>query len=223
MTDTAVRLDTRTLRVLKNFTTINTTLAVDPGSVISTMSPGRSIVARATLPDVVFPVPFAIGDLTRFLGVLSLFDSPELQFGEKSVTVTGGGKRVTYAYAAPESVARAPNTINPPPFEVEFELTPSILSDALKGIGVLGYQDLAVVGEGGRLSLRAFSDKLSDTFDVVVGETEHDFRMVFRAENLKLLPETYRMRVSSKGLAHLEAPDIQYWIAVEADKSKFNG
>ena len=57
----------------------------------------------------------------------------------------------------------------------------------------------------------------SDTFSVEVGETNNEFKMIFRAENIKLIPQNYNCMISSKGLAHFKGEYVEYWIACESN------
>ena len=41
----------RTIQLLKNFSTINQSLVVKPGGVLSTMSPGRTVLAYARIDE----------------------------------------------------------------------------------------------------------------------------------------------------------------------------
>ena len=79
-----MKLSNDTKDVLKNFSTINQNLLVKSGNTINTMSAMKNIVAKATIPDT-FSSEFAIYDLNEFLSALSLFKSPDLNFGDKSV------------------------------------------------------------------------------------------------------------------------------------------
>ena len=72
-----MKLTSRTLQVLKNFSTINPSLLFKNGSVITTMSPNKTVMARATVGEV-FPQTYAIYDLSRFIGVLSMFNDPDV-------------------------------------------------------------------------------------------------------------------------------------------------
>jgi hypothetical protein len=42
--------------------------------------------------------------------------------------------------------------------------------------------------------------------------------MIFKTEALKMIPGSYDVRVSSKGVSHFrnKAKDLQYWITTEA-------
>ena len=71
-----MKLSVDTVNILKNFSLINPSIAFKAGNSLSTMSPQRSVMARADLDDH-FPSDGAIYDLSRFLGVISLFETPE--------------------------------------------------------------------------------------------------------------------------------------------------
>ena len=70
---------------LKNYA-INANLLVKEGNKIATMSQMKNIVSVATLPDT-FEKEIAIYDLNEFLSAMSLFNDPELKFGDNSVQI----------------------------------------------------------------------------------------------------------------------------------------
>jgi hypothetical protein len=114
-----MKLDQRTLQVLKNFSSINPSILFRSGNNLTTVTPTKTIFAKAALEQE-FPSQFAIYDLNRFLSVLSLFDDPELEIGERSVVVRAGRKKVNYVFAdqntivAPKSdTVRFPELMSP--------------------------------------------------------------------------------------------------------------
>ena len=74
-----MKLSNHTTSVLKNFATINQNLVIKQGSEMTTMSAMKNIIARATVEET-FPQEIAIYDLNEFLGALSLFTNPILDF-----------------------------------------------------------------------------------------------------------------------------------------------
>ena len=67
-------------------------------------------------------------------------------------------------------------------------------------------------------------DKKNDTsndFSIVVGETDKTFTFNFKEENLKIIPGTYNVVVSSKLLSKFtsEDYDLTYYIALEPDST----
>ncbi len=64
--------------VLKRFSGINQSIWVDEGNVLRTISPAKTILAKATVNEQ-FTIPFGIYDLNQFLGCLSLVDNAEIE------------------------------------------------------------------------------------------------------------------------------------------------
>ena len=90
-----MKLSNDTRDVLKNYSTINANLLVSSGNKIATMSQMKNIVSLATLPDT-FENEFAIYDLNEFLSAMSLFEDPDLTFGDSSVNISQGGQSLNY-------------------------------------------------------------------------------------------------------------------------------
>jgi hypothetical protein len=220
-----MKLDQRTLQVLKNFSGINPSILFRPGNVVKTVTPTKTILAKATLEQE-FSNTFAIYDLNRFLSVLSLFDDPDLEMGENSVVIRSGRKKVNYVYADQNTIVapKEGKEINFPSSDINFELTNEAYSDVTKALGVLRQPEIAVVGDGNTITLQTVNSKdpTSDVYSVEVGETDKTFNCIFKAENLRLLPDTYQVDIASAGISRFKSNDVEYFIAVEAN-SKFNG
>ena len=82
-----MKLSSHTTSVLKNFATINQNLVIKEGNTIATMSAMKNIVAKAEVEEN-FPQEVAIYDLNEFLGALSLFTSPILEFNDSYVLIS---------------------------------------------------------------------------------------------------------------------------------------
>ena len=80
-----------TVTVLKNFAQINPSIVFKPGKKLTTISPQKSIMASATISDE-FPSEGAIYDLSRFLGVVSMFESPAYTFNETHMDIRDNHK-----------------------------------------------------------------------------------------------------------------------------------
>jgi hypothetical protein len=220
-----MKLDSRTLQVLKNFSTINPSVLFRPGNILKTITPTKTILARATLQQE-FPSQFAIYDLSKFLSVLSLFDDPDLEIGEKSVVIRSGRKKVNYVFADPNSIVapKDDKEIRFPEPDVSFEFTQEQLSDVMKALGVLRQPEIAVTGDGEVITVQTTNSKdpTSDVYSIEVGETNKRFNFIFKAENIKLLPGTYRVDIAAAGISRFTGEDIEYFVAVESN-SKFDG
>jgi hypothetical protein len=51
------------------------------------------------------------------------------------------------------------------------------------------------------------------------------YKIVFKTENIKMIPGNYSVEISFKGIGHFKntKEDIQYWIAFEAKETKIEG
>lgn len=216
-----MKLEGRTLSILKNFATINPSVLFKPGDTLKTVSPNKTILAHARMKDEV-QNQFAIYDLSKFLSVLSLFEKPQLEVQEKFMVIKDDQQRVNYTFADPGSIVvapeKTPQITNP---EIQFRLTAASLDKVQKAMGVLKMPELAVTGDGSTIFVEATDSKnpSGDNFAVVVGDTSHTFKMIFKAENIKIISGDYDVSISSKGIAHFATDDIEYWIVAEASSS----
>ena len=222
-----MKLSKHTLNMLKNFSDINMSIEIKKGSVLRTVSVQKNILAQAELEDE-FPKDFAIYELNRFLGAVSLFDDPELEFNAKSVNIGTTKHSADYVYCDPSMIVTPPeNNITFPDPEVKFTFTQDILSQVMRASNVLGTPEIAIEGDAGIINIKALdvNNDSTDTFKVVLDEkTDDKFRFVFKTENMKMIPGNYDVEISSKGISHfsLQGAKLQYWIATEST-SNFGG
>jgi hypothetical protein len=215
-----MKLSERTIQLLKNFSTINQSILVRPGNVLKTVSPLKTVFAQATVAED-FDKDFAIYELPRFLGTISLFSEPEFTFNDKYVTISSGKQRVNYTYADlsnPMIVAPPSKNINFPDPEVEFNMTSDQFSTILRAGSVLRMPEIAVIGEDGVISIRAVDSKnpTADVFSLDVGECDKDFRVIFRPENLMIIPANYTVSLTNVGISRFSTDNLTYWIATES-------
>ncbi len=219
-----MKIGTNTLAVLKNFAAITPSIVVDPGNSLKTMTPSKSILAKATI-DEEFPVPFAIFDLGRFLSVLSLFKDPDLEFGEKQVVISEGSSKIVYTYADRKTIQAPPTkNIKLPSVDLQFTLSPENFVSVFKALSTLSLPSVAVVAEEGKLSFKAFDSEGKDrnAYTIDVGESDKTAQYVFKGEHLKLMPQTYDVDLCKDGISHFKGQTVEYYVAVEAKASYAN-
>jgi len=213
-----------TLGILKNFAGINNSILVKQGNQLRTMSVAKNILAEAQI-DEDFPREFAIYDLNQFLNGLSLHQDPDLDFAEDSyLTIHEGKRRVKYFYADPNVIVSPPEKeITLPSEDVHFQLESVTLEKLLKAAAVYQLPDLSAVGEAGviKLVVRDKKNDTSNTFAIVVGETDKNFSFNFRVENIKIITGAYDVVISSKLLSRFTCNSIPltYYIALEPDST----
>jgi hypothetical protein len=219
-----MKLSNDTLNILKNFASINSGIVFHQGKTIKTISGNKNILAEATITEEI-PVEFGVYDLNNFLTVLSLHkEEPVIDFGDKMAVISGlsGRSKLNYRFCDPTMVVAPPaKPIAMPDAEIAFELTDSDLEWVIRTSSVLSSPNIAVVSDGSKISLQCFdatNDAAStNTLDVTDGNGDR-FKMIFKTEALKMIPGSYDVHVSSKGVSHFrnKAKDLQYWITTEA-------
>lgn len=212
-----MKLEAKTLKILKNFNDINKSILFREGNVLTTISPTKTIFAKAEVENS-FDRKFAIYDLGKFLSVHSMFADPELTLGDKQLVFSKDKNKIKYTYADPTTIVAAPDKqLKLPSTDVQFTLTQEMFGSVVKAMSILSLPEMAVVGENGVLKLQALDSKnpSGDTFDVELGETDKTFSVIFKGENLKILPGTYDVSVSSKMISQFKSDEVEYFIAVE--------
>ena len=219
-----MKLSEKTLTVLKNFAGINNSILVKEGNQLRTISVAKNILAEANI-DEEFPRQFGVYDLNQFLNGLSLHQDPDLDFTEESyLNIREGKRRVKYFFADPQVIISPPDKqITLPSEDVHFQLESSALDKLLKAAAVYQLPDLCVVGEAGavRLVVRDKKNDTSNSYSVAVGETDKEFTFNFKVENIKIIPGSYDVVVSSKLLSEFtnSTYNLKYYIALEPDST----
>lgn len=215
-----MKLSKEAVIILKNYSSISPNILISPGSVLKTRSVQNTILSSTTVSDV-FPSEFGIYDLNEFLGILSLFPNPELEFSDKFVRISDGENSIKFVSADPSVLSVPKKEINFPTPDIEFKLSSETLAMILKTASVLRAPDVSFVGSEGKLTI-VVSDKknaTSNTFDVNVGDTESTFCINFKIEMLKFLQTDYTVAISSKRISKFSADssDLVYYVGVESD------
>ena len=217
-----MKLSDRTINLLKNFASINQSILFKQGKSLRTISVMKNILAEANIDEDI-PQEFGVYDLSQFLNSLGLFHEPELNFtGQSFVNIKEGKQKSKYFFADPSVIVSPPDkSITLPTVDVEFTLKSSQLDRLLKAAGVYHLTDLSVVSDGKEIKM-VVSDRKNDTsndFSIVVGETDKNFSMNFKVENIKIVPGTYDVKISRKLLSQFKSSeyDLTYYIALEPD------
>ena len=219
-----VILSKKTLDVLKNFSTINSSIVFRKGSTVRTISNAENILAKFTGEEV-FPSDFAIYDLSQFLSGISLFNDPQLEFTSNDfVSIRGGRTSAKYYFSDPEiTLKSAPEkNVNFPGADLQFNLTGEELIQLQKASAVYSLPDLTFQSEEGldtiKLILRDKENDTSNTYDLTVaGSSTGTYSLDVKIENIRLLPGDYTVKVSSHLISEWTNSnvDLTYYIALE--------
>ena len=218
-----MKLSNNTTNILKNFSQINQSILIKEGNKLKTISVMKNILAEAEVEED-FEKDFAIYDLNQFLSGLSLYDAPDLDFGDTYLTIRDGRRRAKYFFADPDVIVSPPEKeITLPSRDVCFTVATQQLDKLLKAASIYQVPDLSAVGRNGKIEL-VVRDKKNDTsheFSEEVGETDVEFSFNFKVENIKIIPGAYDVVISSKLLAEFtnKNTDLKYYIALEPDST----
>ena len=219
-----VILSKKTLDVLKNFSTINSSIVFREGSTVRTISNAENILAKFTGEEV-FPTDFAIYDLSQFLGGISLFNDPQLEFTSNDfVSIRGGRTSAKYYFSDPEiTLKSAPErNVNFPGADIQFNLSADDLLALRKASAVYGLPDLTFQSEEGldtiKIILRDKENDTSNTYDITVaGCTSGTFSLDLKIDNIRVLPGDYTVKVSKSLISEWQHStiDLTYYVALE--------
>ena len=226
-----MKISSETVEILKNFAAINSNILVKPGSVLTTMAPTKSIVARATVTED-FTTEFGIYDLAKLLGVISLFDKPDFQFNEAFLSLQQGNRSMRYFYSPADLLSSPKKMIKMPDTPVKFALTDSNLRELLQAANVLQLPDLQVERDEDKVKLTVLdlgktgADDQSNTCSVIVAGDSPEaatakYKYQFKVDNLRVLPGTYNVAIAEAQIAEFkhETRDLVYWIALGASST----
>ena len=223
-----MQLHNDTITILKNFAMINPSIAFSPGTQLQTIAPSKVILAKAKIKDS-FPTTGAIYDLSRFLGVISLFEKPEFEFTETQVIIKGVAQTVNYTFADPSMILTPPTdkdlTIDKP--DIDLDIPGAKITAVLKAAAVMQLPEVALMCDGAVVYLQALDSKnpSSDDYKQELRDwvDQTTFKIIFKTENFKMMPYDYNLKIQSH-IAQFTClsdtrPGLIYWIAAEANST----
>ena len=218
-----MNISNETIDVLKNFAAINPNIVINPGQVLKTISEAKNIMAIADIQED-FPQSFGIYDLNEFLSVISLIESPDIDFDSKFATIKSSTSSVKYYFSEPEILTTPQKDITMPECEFGVSITEEQLSQLKKAAAVLGHSELVLSGNDGNITATISDEKdaTANTFSFDLdsdNECKNDFNFVINIANLKLLPGDYFVSISSKLISNWtnvsRTAQINYFNALE--------
>ena len=215
----------RTITILKSFANINKSILFRQGSVLKTITPEKTLIAIANIPDTI-PSDACIYDMSRFLSILSLYEDPDVEFHDKYFIISEGKRRTKYVYADISMIHTPPEKdITIPSADVVVDVKWDDLQSVLKAAGVLQFTEVAFVGTEGKCFLKAIdsSNTGADDQGIELGDTVDDFNIVIKTDNLKLLPQDYLVTLCSKGISEFKGENVTYFVAIDSKSTYKKG
>lgn len=182
-----MKISEPTRKILSNFANINPSIMFRAGSVLRTMAPQASvIIGRANLPEV-FPKDFGIYDLSKFLGVFSLFEDPELTIKENTIQFKENNRKINMTFCEERTLkGMCPKDDIDIPSDVYGKLTmdKKAMSDLFKAMDILKTPDVLFQSDGDMIVVQTIDTKVStaDNYISIVGKSNKVFKVVLNRE-----------------------------------------
>ena len=218
-----MKLSKRTQAILKNFAGINQSIVINPGKVLQTISNVKDVFAKAEIEET-FDTKVSIYDVNEFLGVLSLFEDPELEFTANSVKLSQGNMTQTYYYADASVITQPPEKgVSLPSVEVNASLTREQMMSLVKAAGLNDATSLTFTD--GNVKVWNSQSPNANTFQITdVSETNANYELSIAVEKLKMVADDYDIEICAKGLSHFTGKQnsIEYFVALQPN-GKYSG
>lgn len=219
-TVTKMRLSKETYNILKNFAAINSNILINPGNVLKTISSGKNIYVEAKVTED-FDVTVPIWDLNKFLGVVSMFNNPDLEFHDTHVIISNGRSSVTYYYSEPTLLTIPTRQLKMPDVLAKFDLDEKDLNEILKAASILQVSDVRMIGGEGKFKIVVDDASQSNTnsFEIVIDEnySGNDFEGTLDVSEIKFIPGSYTVELTDTVISKFthNSIDISYFIAMK--------
>ena len=215
-----MQISSETIQILKNFASINNSIVIRPGDIISTVANGTSIFARAQVAEH-FPKEVLIYELGSLLALLTIKENQEVDFGDKSLTISKDGGQFEYFYAGPDIVKGAPSGTIEVDEYYKFKLTAEDVAMINKAAAITSAPHLSITctDQTVTLSVHNRKNRSANNFKRTLGTGLENFDVFIAIENFKIIPDAYEVTVSRRNFIHLkhETKNLQYWIACDPD------
>jgi len=219
-TVTKMRLSKETYNILKNFAAINSNILINPGNVLKTMSAGKNIYVEAKVTED-FDVAVPIWDLNKFLGVISMFANPDLEFHDTYVVISNGRSSVKYFYSEPSLLTVPTREVKMPKTAITFDLDEKDLNEVLKAANILQVSDFNLIGEDGKfyITVDDAGQSTSNSFQIILDDNYDGpvFEGTINVSEIKFIPGSYTVELTDTIISKFthKTLDLSYYIAIK--------
>jgi len=215
-----MKFSKQTIDILKNFAGINSNILIREGSQLRTCSPGVNIFAVANVPEE-FPIEFAIYDLNSLLAILTLDTDQDVEFNEKSISISKGNGSFQYFYADASVIIAPPNKDIKVDPHFDFSLAAADVTMISKAANITGATTLSIIADGENAVLVVGDPKTdsSNSYRKILGETDLEFDCRLSIDNFKVMTDSYDVIISKQRFINLKSTtqDVQYFMSLDTD------
>ena len=224
-----MKLSETTVSVLKNYASINSNMVFKAGNTVKTMAESKTIMASSNIAEDMSS-EFGVYDLNEFLGVISMFEEPEIEISDdcKFATIAQNNRKIKYFFSSPENLTTPSKDVVMPSVDVSFNITQEDMANLRKASSTLGVTDVVVKGEPGAntatLAVTDVRDATANSYEIELTDcsrSDEGFQLIFNIGNFKFLNGDYSVEISKKLISHFtnQVDPIEYWVALEKNSS----
>jgi hypothetical protein len=221
-----MKLSKETLKVLKNFSTINPSIYIRKGSLLATKSMTGNILAEAVIEEE-FPVTFAIYGLNEFLGTLKLFSDPVLDFSQAENNYMyiyeqdDPAYKVRYTFSDERKITYPKRRPLIESTDVSFTLDDQTLASIQKASSVMQLENMVITPHGDKnilIEVCNLKNPSSHKFSVELASERNpdaDFKFIVNMDTLKILPASYMVSTTGNTIISFESDQaVDYYIGL---------
>lgn len=198
-----MKLSKETVKILENLCQVNDTIIFKQGSRQVVSDQFGKILVDVTIPET-FPKRFPIFEVKNLLSAISLFNDPDIEFNETSLTIREGSNSILYSFCNEALLKdyKERNGANLPEPMLSFTVDAQTLKKVKTASTIFSSKEFHFRADGETIYLCTGKKESGKTIAIAVGETEKQFDLYVSLENLKLIPdEEYTFYVHSAGAA----------------------
>ncbi len=220
-----MKVSKETLDVLKYFSPVNDGLVLVPGTKQRTITSDQGILIEAEFTED-FPQRAAIGELSKFLANMDMFDEPVLVFDKNTMLITGTNPDerygVKYAYGSEKLIKTPPDKqldVSKMSDDI-VKLPKDILSKVLKFSAINGLPQVTIGNDGVENYIEAHDTSNPEATKVHLKVESHTgtvWKQTFKTERFsKLIPTDYTIRsIPGTFSVFFGANKVTFFIAAE--------
>jgi len=231
----AIKLEPKTIDILRSFSKMNSGIVIHPGNTIHTINYARKVYVKAVVPQT-FDRVIAIYDLRQVLSLGGASTTITIEGERIAVQDDSIGGKLSFPLADDKTILTPPDgktSFDQHPVDTCFNLSQGKLQ-AIQKVGKklkkLNLSNVIVTGANGKITLtmrpRYFhhDDENYPVFEFCIGDTDQEFKVNLPLENIQLvMPGDYGVQVRYwvgpqgvlAGHAHFAAPDMDYRMTIE--------
>ncbi|QOI66532.1 sliding clamp DNA polymerase accessory protein [Erwinia phage FBB1] len=222
-----------TLNILKNFSTINSSIMLKKGSFVMTRTVNATSYAEATISDTIdFDV--AIYDLPGFLSILALVgEGADISMAKDgNICIKDARSTIFWPAADPSTISYPNKNITFPTASVIFELKGEDMQQLMRVSRSSSMQidTLCVTNKDGKIIINGYnksadSANMRELYSLIVADYDgtNNFSFFINMANMKMQPADYKVMIATaagnKGAFKFEGSNASYIIAFEQDSN----